>query len=105
MWYAGTRTQLEGIVQWLESVNENTGDSEWGNRLDDLSECMQNLKGMAQPQQRPDKGGSSEPPQYDPHAQKYQAAIQLLEQMSMRMKLRNRGALEYGKKALVELPA
>jgi len=55
-WYA--RGLLEGVVQWLEHVDEKTNDDAWEDKAFDIAECISELNVKDKSKKRRDKNRS-----------------------------------------------
>lgn len=100
--YTTTRVTLEGIVRWLESIDEE----QWENQIHLTTEARYELQRMSDGSVRMDKTGgrSAQMPTFSPESRKAAAAIPAVEEMIQDMMERNRpSAIEHGRAALTRL--
>ena len=105
--YSYARGLLEGVVQWLEHVDEKTNDDAWEDKAFDIAECISELNVKDKSKKRLDKNRSSQQhiSHYHGHGPGYAIAIPILKEMLIWITKRNRdAALESGKAAIPKLP-
>src|SRR4051812_43165446 len=98
------RADIESVVQWLESVDED--EAHWEDQIDLTTDALSELRRMSAGTVRLDKTGSrsAERPTFTPESRKAAAAIPHVDAMVRAMFSRSRTvALESGKAALAVL--